>query len=122
MADETIPGTSGAPIRIEDAAWAKLVALGGLNEDDLRLLGAHDDFARDVAPRAAEAFSDHLLRSPELRAILDRHTTGDRLPDAQRRYVASLFSGRYDDDTVRDRVAIGRGHDRIDLPVGAYLG
>jgi len=36
--------------------------------------------------------------------------------------VASLFSGRYDDETVRGRATIGRVHDRIDLPLGAFLG
>ena len=122
MGDEKIPGTTGAPIRIDDAVWASLVGLCGLNDDDLRLLGAHDDFARDLAPRAADAFYRHLLREPELRAIIERHANVDRLSESLRAYVASLFSGRYDDQTVRGRVAIGRTHDRIDLPLGAYVG
>src|SRR5262249_39744709 len=111
MADETIPGTTGAPVRIDDADWAGLAALCGLNDDDLRLLGAHDDFARDLAPRAAEAFYGHVLRQPELRAIIERHASVERLSASLRTYVASLFSGRYDDETVRSRVAMGRTHD-----------
>ncbi len=122
MADDVIPGTSGAPVRIDDADWATIVSLCGLNERDLELLGAHTDFARELAPRAADAFYGHVLRYPELRAIIERHSSVDRLSRTLQAYVASLFSGRYDDNTVRGRVTIGRVHDRIDLPLGAYLG
>jgi heam-based aerotactic trancducer len=121
VADDVIPGTSGAPVRTDDADWATIVSLCGLNEQDLELLGAHQDFARDLAQRAPEAFYAEILGDPELRALIERHSSVDALSQTMQDYVASLFSGRYDDDTVHARVTIGRVHDRVDLPLGAYL-
>ncbi len=123
MADQLIPGTQGTSVRIDDPEWATIVGLCSLNDTDLTLLAAHAaDIGSQEAERIAASFYGHVLQYPELRAVIDGNSSVDRLTVTLKQYIESVFSGRYDDATVKGREIIGGVHDRINLPLGAYLG
>lgn len=114
------PAVPDRAIHVSDARWGPAVAFCDITPDHLTLLA--DEQLGDLADRVARAFYDRVLREPELRAIIEGHSSVERLSGTLQQYVSSLSSGRYDEETVAGRVHIGEVHDRIDLPLSAYLG
>ena len=115
-----LEGTAGAPVRLTDPKHQAVVGFCDINSEDLELLAEAD--LGDLADAVATNFYDRILREPALREIIERHSSVERLRVTLKRYFQSLFSGVYDDDTANGRIRIGVVHDRIDLPIGAYLG
>lgn len=109
-----------ATVHVADARWGPAVAFCDITPEHLALLA--DEQLGTLAERVADAFYDRVLREPELRAIIEQHSSVERLSRTLQQYVASLSSGRYDEQTVAGRAHIGEVHDRIDLPLSAYLG
>ena len=120
MSDVSLPVTSGARVRINNPDWAAIVAMCDLNDEDLAILAANDLSADGDA--VAENFYGRVLQEPNLKRIIESNSNIDRLTATLKRYWSSMFSGRYDDETVKGREHIGVVHDRIELPLGAYLG
>lgn len=113
--------TAASPtISVDDDRWGAAVAFCDITQDHLRVLA--DEQLGDLAAQVAEAFYDRVLREPDLRAIIEQHSSVDRLSQTLQRYVATFSEGRYDAEVVRGRAYIGEVHDRIDLPLSAYLG
>ena len=93
-----------------------------LTEEDVTLL-------REVRPiviahldELVEAFYSHLLRFEETKKILKDEATVNRLKEAQKHYLTSLFSGEYGPEYVESRMRIGEIHYKIGLGIGWYLG
>jgi signal transduction histidine kinase len=95
---------------------------GRFFDDDARLLTELHDVIDRHAPAIVDAFYDHLLQFPELRPLLSAPGVVSRLKSAQRDYLLSLVSGRYDEAYAESRVRIGRLHERIGLEPQWYLG
>lgn len=98
-----------------------LLSYTGLQQEDLQQLRSHKELA-ELADLVAERFYGHILGFPELRDIIEKNSSVDRLRRTLTTYFRSLFAGRYDDEIVEGRLRIGMVHDRIQLPLGAYLG
>ena len=65
---------------------------------------------------------DKVAAIPELRAIIDKHSTLERLKETQRRYFLSMTDGVIDDAFIERRIVIGHIHSRIGLTTDWYLG
>ena len=113
--------THGRAIHLGNARWRRLLEFVLLNQEDLDILASAGAVAAKV-DEVAVSFYDHILGEPELRAIIERESTIDRLRGSLTRYVATLFDGRFDDRRMDDVVTIGVVHDRIDLPLQSYIG
>ncbi len=113
---------AGAPVIHVDPRTQPLIDYTGLTQDHLDRLRAVAGEVSDLGESIADAFYAHVNRSAELRGIIDRNSTVARLRGTLIRYVGTLWSGVYDDDTIRERITIGQVHDRIGLPLGAYFG
>lgn len=111
---------SAPTVTVADDRWGAAVAFCDITQEHLRVLA--DEQLGDLAAQVADAFYDRVLREPDLRAIIEQHSSVDRLSQTLQRYVATLSEGRYDAQVVRGRAYIGEVHDRIDLPLSAYLG
>ena len=98
-----------------------LLSYTGLTQDDLQVMRGQKHLA-ELADMVAERFYGHVLGFPELRDIIEKNSSVDRLRRTLTTYFRSLFSGNYDDEMVDGRLRIGMVHDRIKLPLGAYLG
>jgi heme-based aerotactic transducer len=115
--------TKGARIEIGDPKWSKLVGLCSVNGADLAILAKYrESIGKRQAGAVADNFYAHVLQEPDLRQIIESNSSVDRLSTTLATYVESVFSGSYNDATVAGRRVIGEVHDRIDLPLGAYLG
>lgn len=70
----------------------------------------------------SEAFYDHLLKFPELQALIPDDATLNRLRQAQSAYFDSLTAGEYGSAYVFDRLRVGVAHQRIGLEPKWYIG
>jgi signal transduction histidine kinase len=91
-------------------------------EDEARLREYRSVGARTVDDVVAD-FYEHLLRFPELEALLTAEP--DRivkLKGMQRAYFLSLSEGRFDDEYFESRLRVGDAHQRIGLRPEWYIG
>jgi len=90
-------------------------------EDEARLQ-AINDLAREYADPVIEDFYQHLLSFEETRVFFQDPRVLDRVKRLQKEYFLRLTQGDYDRAYVENRLRIGAIHERIGLPVKAYLG
>lgn len=113
--------TTGAPVVLGEERWDALLRFVLLNEGDLeRLADAHDVVA--LADEVERSLYGHVLEQPELKALIERHSSVERLGKTLRRYFASQFTGTFDRARLDDVLRIGVVHDRIDLPIMTFIG
>jgi rsbT co-antagonist protein RsbR len=93
-----------------------------LGEDDIRELISIKKIAQEYADPVLEAFYKHLLSFDETRVFFQNPKLLEYVKQAQKVYFAGLTEGAYDKDYIEDRLKIGAIHERIGLPVKAYLG
>jgi rsbT co-antagonist protein RsbR len=91
-------------------------------EEDVANLAGINDVAQRYASAVIEDFYKHLLSFEETRTFFDGPAVLQRVKKAQQDYFTRLTQGRYDLAYAQDRLNIGAVHERIDLPVKAYLG
>ena len=104
------------------AKWQHMIDYIGLTDADTALLhGKTAEF-----DKIADAVTNELYRRvearPELRAIIERHSTIERLKQTQRAYFMSMCAQEIDDAYIENRMHIGRIHSRIGLSTQWYLG
>jgi len=115
------PSAVDLPLQLSEPRWHELVAFCLVTRADLALL-RDADIPQELIEGLPQQFYDHMLSFPEMRAIIERHSTVERLSQTLKRYYSSLWTGQLDDARVEAVVRIGVVHDRIDLPIGAYIG
>jgi heme-based aerotactic transducer len=113
--------THGRAIHLSNDRWRRLLEFVLLNQEDLDILASAGQVAAKV-DEVAVSFYDHILGEPNLRALIERESTIDRLRGSLTRYVETFFSGRFDDRRMDGVIKIGVVHDRIDLPLQSYIG
>jgi rsbT co-antagonist protein RsbR len=69
-----------------------------------------------------EEFYKHILAFEETRAFFRDPEVLKRVKNAQQEYFLRLTQGNYDVSYAQNRLRIGAIHERIDLPIKAYLG
>ncbi|WP_205695523.1 globin-coupled sensor protein [Conexibacter sp. SYSU D00693] len=111
--------TQGRPVHVSQQNWRDLLALTGLNTRDLELLGGTSLEGR--GKEVVESFYSRILQVPELRQIIEDNSSVDRLAGTLERYFATVVSGVVDDGRMTGIERIGVVHDRIDLPIQAFL-
>jgi signal transduction histidine kinase len=95
---------------------------GCFSKEDAALLAELRRSFESHADELVGKFYDHLRGQEQLRPLLADPATIRRLKRAQRRYLISLTSGRYDQGYSDSRLAIGKAHERIGLEPQWYLG
>ncbi|MBI3446440.1 MAG: globin-coupled sensor protein [Magnetospirillum sp.] len=73
-------------------------------------------------PSIADSFYAHLMKWPQLQAMLGGGSKIGHLKQVQQAHWSSLFSGRFDEDYFERAIGIGATHERIGLDVSRYLG
>jgi rsbT co-antagonist protein RsbR len=109
-------------IGITDREIANRRAFLELDEADEKELLAIDPLAQKYADPVIEDFYKHLLAFEETRVFFQDRRLLERVKHAQKAYFARLTQGNYDKAYIEDRLKIGAVHERIGLPVKAYLG
>src|SRR5215813_1937031 len=93
-----------------------------LRDDDVERLQGINELAKKYADDVIEQFYHHLLQFEETRTFFREPRVLARVKELQREYFLGLTQGNYDAQYIANRVSIGAVHERIGLPVKAYLG
>lgn len=99
-----------------EAILSELVALMGLTPAEKALLHDLAPLAGDVAPKMTEAFYARLFQHEQTTEYL-QSAPMERLHSMVAQWFTELFTGQYDAEYARKRLAIGQIHVRIGLPV-----
>jgi rsbT co-antagonist protein RsbR len=91
-------------------------------DEDIANLAGINDVAQRYASSVIEDFYKHLLSFEETIAFFRDPAVLQRVKKAQQDYFLRLTQGHYDLAYAQNRLNIGAIHERIDLPVKAYLG
>ncbi|WP_219834574.1 globin-coupled sensor protein [Paenibacillus sp. R14(2021)] len=100
----------------------KQLSYTGITEQELALLHSKKDLFAQITSEVVDRLYDQVWTIPELRAIIEAHSTLDRLKETQRWYFMSLTSGIIDEPFIERRIMIGHIHSRIGLTTDWYLG
>jgi heam-based aerotactic trancducer len=120
---ETLPTPPVANrLNLTDPDAVLAVQYTGLTSDDLAAAENAQQVAEIEVLAVAKRFYDHVLAQPELKRIIEANSSVEKHTGALAKYFASIWTGHYDDSIARGRVYVGKVHDRIDLPLGAFLG
>lgn len=92
-----------------------LVVLTGLTTEEMQLLAALQDAARNIAPTLSEAFYHRLLGYPLTAEYLKGQI--DERKGTLEQWFIQLFQGSYDQAYVESRLKIGRVHVQVGIPV-----
>lgn len=95
---------------------------GRFGDADAALLAELKPEFERHADEIVDRFYDHLRQFEPLRPLIDDAEVVARLKRAQRGYLIRLASGVYDEAYARDRLVIGKVHERIGLDPQWYLG
>ncbi|MBB6676421.1 globin-coupled sensor protein [Cohnella lubricantis] len=94
----------------------------GITEQDLALLKSHREVFEMIVDRLVSELYEFITSTPTLLAIIERHSTVERLKETQRWYYLSMADGVLDEEYIRRRLFIGHVHSRIGLTTDWYLG
>ena len=92
------------------------------NQDDADRLKSISGLAERYADEVIEEFYRHLLSFEETRVFFKDPETLARVKNAQKNYFLRLTEGNYGPEYIENRLSVGSVHERISLPVKAYLG
>mgnify|MGYP002619860960 FL=1 len=104
------------------AKWQQMTDYIGLTDADTALLHAKSAEFDKIADAVMDELYRRVAARPELKAIIERHSTIERLKQTQRAYFMSMCAKEIDDAYIERRMQIGRIHSRIGLTTGWYLG
>jgi len=100
----------------------RMVDLLQIHEQDLLALRQMEPLFRQEAESVARKHYDRLLQYPDMRALIEAHSTVERMMGTFQEWVRSLPRWRLDSDDVSLRKRIGYTHARIALPAPMYIG
>jgi len=92
-----------------------------LDEKELEILKAFKPALERDIEAIVERFYAHILTVPNLKEIIERHSSVDKLKVTMRAYLLSLFPDKIDENFMAWRVKIGQVHKRVNLPPFYYL-
>ncbi|MDR6554934.1 globin-coupled sensor protein [Paenibacillus qinlingensis] len=100
----------------------KLITYIGLKNEDLQLLKSKAEAFQLIVNLLVDELYADIINWPELRELIEKHSTLERLKETQRWYFMSMTSGVIDDEFISKRLYIGNVHSRIGLTTSWYLG
>ncbi len=87
----------------------------GVTENDLGIIAGWSNECKGSLDAIVDKFYEQVFSNNETREILLKHSSVERQRPMLIRYILTMFTGRIDDDYVKNRYIVGAVHDRIDL-------
>jgi len=107
---------------IDDEQIARRKKFLELKEDDEQRLERLHALTQQSADEIIDAFYSHMLSFEETRAFFDNPKLLENLKARQKEYFLRLTLGNYQLGYVEDRLRMVTAHERIGLPINAYIG
>lgn len=93
-----------------------------LTEEDLKIIKSAQPLVQKYIDKIVKAFYDAILQVQELRDIIEKHSTVQRLQKTLRVHLIEMFQGNINKNFVEKRLQIASTHYRIGLEHGWYIG
>lgn len=93
-----------------------------LTEEDLKIIKSAQPLVQKYIDKIVKAFYDAILQVQELRDIIEKHSTVERLQKTLRVHLIEMFQGNINKNFVEKRLQIASTHYRIGLEHGWYIG
>ncbi len=114
---------AGGAAEISVDEQARRLGYFDLARSDVELLRGFAPTASGHVDRMIEDFYAHLLRFPELAAVLNAEPERlAKLKRAQRAHFVSMTEGRFDTEYFEGRLRVGDAHQRAGVPPDWYMG
>lgn len=94
----------------------------GITNLELKLLQNHRPIFEKIVDEVVDRLYDRIEQVEELRGIITKYSTIERLKQTQRWYFMSLTDGHINEDFIEKRIQIGLIHSKIGLKSDFYLG
>lgn len=104
-----------------DEDLLKKLSLISFNEFDLQILKTLHPIIERNMDRVVKDFYDVILMIPELKAMIEKHSSIERLQSVLFPHLLELFSGVIDEQYVEKRLKVARIHYVIGLDPAWYL-
>lgn len=101
---------------------AQQIKFTGLTEADLQNLVSVKPIVEEHVKEVVQAFYAKIRQAPNLAAIIERHSTYDKLEKTFERYVLEMVSGEINEQYIARRKVVGNVHNRIGLFPEWYIG
>ncbi|WP_144461024.1 globin-coupled sensor protein [Siminovitchia fortis] len=108
--------------KIEDASILDKINMIQLTEKDLKLLKSIQPLVEANIDRLVEDFYAIVMKVDKLKAIIDNHSTVDRLRKTLRAHITEMFDGNIDQSFINKRLKIAKVHYVIGLEPSWYMG
>lgn len=94
----------------------------GITEQDLALLHRFHPVFKQIVKQLVDELYNRIMEHDELKSIILKYSTVERLKETQMWYFLSLADGVIDEQYVTKRIAVGKIHSKIGLTTQWYLG
>lgn len=93
-----------------------------LTEDELHMVACIQPIIKMHVEKIVDGFYSTVLKIPDLRQIIDKNSTIERLRETLRIHIMEMFSGVLDEKYFEKRLRIALIHYRIGLKPAWYMG
>jgi methyl-accepting chemotaxis protein len=93
-----------------------------LEESDLKRLSSVRELAAEHAAMVVDRFYEHLLSNPETKSHFRTEKHIQNVKRTQAQYFSELFLGVCDEAYLKNRLRVGKTHERIGLAPEWYIG
>ncbi|MGL4820853.1 MAG: protoglobin domain-containing protein, partial [Bacilli bacterium] len=108
-------------ISVSDKTIQKQLAMLALTEEELGILKAMHPLISSNINKMTESFYERVLMVPELKQIIETHSSVERLRKTLANHIVSMFNGVIDESYVVQRNKIASIHLTIGLQPKWYL-
>lgn len=108
-------------IKVSSARVKQQLQLIRLTEQDLGLIQVFGEMIYSQMNDVVDSFYRTILEVPELKDIIIRYSSVDRLRITLQRHMLTLFKGVIDDEYIEIRLKVAKAHYRIGLEPRWYL-
>lgn len=108
-------------LEVTDKEHLEQLRLINLTKEVLLSLCQMEHLIVEYIPKAVQVFYDSIMQNPALVAIINKHSSRQRLEKTLKTHIAEWFSGTLDDAYINRRKNIAKIHVHIGLETKWYL-
>lgn len=116
--DESFKGE----VKVENKDIYKQLEIIGLTVEDLQKIRAIQPLIKENQQLLVETFYQTILKADNLKDIIEKHSTVERLRVTLEKHILEMFSGIIDSEFVNKRITVAKVHYRIGLEPKWYMG
>lgn len=109
-------------VQVEQGDWATQMKMIDLTREEIQIAKAVQPLVIEHIEQIVSIFYNSILGIKHLQAIIQQHTTVDRLRKTLQTHLVEMFSGQIDAEYFRKRIRVAEVHVHIGLEPKWYMG